>query len=845
MESEINFTFPLPAGLHARPASQLAEIISSFSAKVSFANLRNGKQADGCSPLAMVTTDTRAGDPCRIRLAGKDAEEGKSRLENYLQGKFLAEEEAFENVPAQKSRPLSRSLLATGVKRFVRGRAACGGIGEGRIAWLKKTRPLPPLPPDSGKAGDFATGMKHLERSFHAVAQRYRNELSTMTGTAAAILKAQLSLLEDDALKTPMLALLNTGASAPEAISRGVDDFKRKLLASENDYLRARALDLEDICDQLMAEISGQAPAEGRLELGGPTILLAAHLTPKQFLSLDHRRLEGLALGEVGQTSHTVILARSFNVPTLIDVPVAELRGFDGYGVLDAQTGLLIHEDSPRLRKYYSTEKQKLACIGARQSVNLGKPARTVDGFPLEIGANIVSAGEAASSFRQGADGIGLFRTELLFADRVEAPDEEEQYLAYARVVQEARGRPVIIRTRDIGGDKPAPDRPLPRAHNPVLGSGGVRLYREHAGLIATQFHALWRASAHGPVKVMLPMVSCVEEARDSKAMLERVGGELRDKGFRIGASLSFGLMLEVPSVAFMLPELCEVADFFSVGTNDLTQYFLAVDRENKAVESLHSSLHPSFLRLLKKLVDEVHAHGRWIGLCGGMAENIPALPLLLGMGFDEISLPAAKIPVVKSAVAKLRRSDCGALLQRALASRTREEVESIVATGAAGKGPLLEAALVNFEVEATTKHEAIRALVNTLEIAGRTSAPDELEEALWLREESYSTGFGSGFALPHCKSNHVSDNSIVVLRLTHPVDWASLDGIPVDVIICLAIRESDHGREHMRNMACLARLMMSETFRNQIRGASSPDTLVELIITHLEPASVPASWAL
>lgn len=876
MVSELNFTFPLPAGLHARPASHLAEMISSLASEVSFSNLRNGRQADGRSPLAMVTTDTRAGDQCCFRLVGKGAKEGRERLENFLRGKFLAQESAFENASASpaslaspaspdssagKAGQLSRSLRATGVERFVRGSVACGGIGEGRIVWLKKNTPrLAPPPSGNGAASDSATETKCLDRALDAVEQRYRGELAAATGAAVAILKAHVSLLRDNVLKASMLELLGTGATAAAAVEHAIASFKRKLLASENACLRERTLDLDDIADQLVAEISGRAPAEGseglearerregRVELGEPAILLAERLTPRQFLSLDHQRLAGLALGDVGQTSHTVILARSFNVPTLIDVPLAGLRGFDGRGVLDAQTGILVFDEAPetsaKLSGYYSAEKRKLARIAARQADCIGKPARTADGFTMEIGANIVSAGEAAPAFRQGADGIGLFRTELLFADREQAPDEEEQYLAYAQIVREARGRPVIIRTLDIGGDKPAPYLPLPRENNPFLGCRGVRLYRGHAGLIETQFRALWRAAAHGPLKVMLPMVSCVEEARDFKALLERAGDRLRGEGAAIDASLSFGLMLEVPSVAFMLAELCAIADFFSVGTNDLTQYFLAADRENKTVESLHSPLHPSFLRLLKKLVDEVHAYGRWIGLCGRMAEEIPELPLLVGMGFDEISIPAAKIPAMKSAVAKLRRSDCETLLQSALASHTRAEAESIVtagagrAGGAAARGPLLEAALVDLEVEAATKHEAIRAIVNTLEIAGRTSEPVEVEEALWRREESYSTGFGSGFALPHCKSNHVSDNSIVALRLKQPVEWGSLDGRPVDFIICLIIRESDHGREHMRNMACLARLMTNETFQSRMRAVANADALVTLIATHLDTSA-------
>ena len=295
------------------------------------------------------------------------------------------------------------------------------------------------------------------------------------------------------------------------------------------------------------------------------------------------------------------------------------------------------------------------------------------------------------------------------------------------------------------------------------------------------------------------------------------------------------GIMVEVPSVAFVMDELCDEVDFFSVGSNDLTQYFLAVDRDNAKVAGLYSWAHPAFLRLLKTVVDAAHARGKWVGLCGELADVPAALPVLVGLGLDEISVAGPRIPAVKAALASLRSDDCAQRLAAALACRTRAEVEAALAkAGPSTAMPMLAADLLHLDADATTKAEAIKLLTDGLGVTGRAERPAAVEEAVWRREETYSTGFGHGFAVPHCKSAAVGASTVSIARLREPIEWGSLDGAPVDVVILLAIRDGggdvDANKEHMRVFAKLSRLVMRDEFRDGIRAAATPAELYGLL---------------
>jgi len=539
-----------------------------------------------------------------------------------------------------------------------------------------------------------------------------------------------------------------------------------------------------------------------------------------------------------GTTSHTVILARSLGVPTVAGVKNARLVLSPGQRVVvDANRGFVIPQWTPAVARFYEGELQTLQQRQAILARYRSVPAITADGRKIEVGANVSSAEELTPAFEKGAEGIGLFRTEMLFVARENAPSEEEQFEVYARAARAASGRQVIIRTLDIGGDKPLPYLKVPQESNPFLGYRGVRIYAEHEELVRAQLRAILRASAFGRIKMMVPMVSMLGEMLWVKAVLARVQEELKSEHIVFNPATPIGMMIEVPSAAAILDQLCKEVDFFSIGTNDLSQYFFAVDRGNPKVASLSSVRHPGFLRLLKQIVDDVHAGGKWVGMCGEMAADIRKLPLLLGMGLDEMSLPASQIAALKRKISRLAADDCKQLLSRAISSRKVEEVEELLERYQPSEAahPLLYDRLVIFGSESESKDEAIRELVDALYVAERTEERQRLEEALWAREAVYSTGLGFGFAIPHCKSDAVTADSIGILKLARPIEWGSLDGKPVSVVILLAVRESQANSRHMQVLSKLARKLMNEEFREQLMRIAEVKALLAYVAKELE----------
>jgi fructose-specific PTS system IIA-like component len=539
-----------------------------------------------------------------------------------------------------------------------------------------------------------------------------------------------------------------------------------------------------------------------------------------------------LVLAEAGTTSHTVILARSFGVPTLVGVEnINEGLAENTEAVLDADIGVLVTKLNDTARRYYAMERERL---DGRQRVlrNFGvKPAATQDSHVIEIAANIATVEEADRAFAAGAEGIGLFRTEMLFLDRATEPDETEQYEIYHRVMEAADGRPVIIRTMDVGGDKALGYLNLPPEHNPFLGYRAVRIYPRFEELFRTQVRALVRASAHGSLRLMIPMIATLEEIRWAKKIIAEEQARCAAESKAFDKEMQIGSMIEVPSAAFALNEFCRELDFFSIGSNDLLQYFMAVDRSDSRIASLYNPLQPAFLRLLKQIVDTAKANKKWIGLCGEMGGQKRYLPLLTGMGLNEISVSAPAIGGLKAELSRLALPDCQQLFQSALACVTPEEVDALLDKFSVQHSlPLLAPELIVLDADALTKEEAIKRGVDLLYIQGRTEQPRAIEEAIWQRESNYSTGFGHGFAVPHCKSSAISANSLVVLKFAEPVPWNSLDEKPVSVVILMVIRESDAATEHMKIISALARHVMHEEFRATIEQAKNPEELCAVL---------------
>src|SRR6266478_8950877 len=339
---------------------------------------------------------------------------------------------------------------------------------------------------------------------------------------------------------------------------------------------------------------------------------------------------------------------------------------------------------------------------------------------------------------------------------------------------------------------------------------------------------------------MLLPMVSSLEEVRWAKAMLARVQAELAAENVAFDRAMPLGVMVEVPAVTFILEQLCSEVEFFSIGTNDLAQYVFAADRTNSKVTALADVLHPGFLSLLKQIVDTIHQGGKWVGICGEMASEIRYLPLLLGMGLDEISAPASEIPALKERVSRLSNANCNELLSGALSCRDSEEVKDLLQRNLPvdKAWPLLDRELVILESESESKEEAIRELVNACYVAGRTDDVEAMEDALWARESLYSTGFGDGFAVPHCKTSAAVAGSLAVMKLKKPIDWGAVDGQPSSFVILLALRENASESTHMKVFSQLARKLMDEEFRKDLKVSTNADSLLQFLAGELNIGS-------
>jgi fructose-specific PTS system IIA-like component len=822
MPLELAFACPLPNGMHARPASALEAAARGFAAEVQLINQRTGSVADARSVMSLVAADIRPNDPCVLRVNGADERQAFARMKAFVEETLPHCDPPLPQQEPQEWLPLPRLLRNSGA-RMLQGTSVVRGIGRGRVVRAGGFR----LPDGLALSGGVAAEeRRRLASGLELLQSDYERRLAALgQGVERELVAAHQSLARDGwfcGLMTEAIAA--RGKTAAGAIAEAEAHFSSMLLARENPLLRERVLDIQDVCRELLARIYPGAKAERELPLPEAAVVVAETLTPGQFLALDRSRLKGLVLAEAGRTSHTVVLARSFGVPMLVGVAgIAGISESEPVTV-DAELGAVVWGMTPGALRYYELQARRERRRSEVLQRHAAVPARTSDGGRLEVGANLVSSEEAGLAFASGADGVGLFRTEMLFLGRSAAPGEEEQFDAYRRVLESAGGKPVIIRLLDIGGDKPLPYLQLPKEENPFLGYRGIRIYRGFEPVIRTQLRTLLRASAHGRLRLLLPMVSCLEEARWVRGVMDAEWTAMNGRGG--SCPIALGAMIEVPSAAFQLDELSRELDFFSIGSNDLLQYFMAADRADARLAGLYSPLQPAFLRLLKQIVDRLRQLGKWVGLCGEMGGQARHLPLLIGLGLDEISVAPSLIGELKRELSRLSAARCRECLENALRCGSAAEVERLLAAKDLRQAPPLVAPeLVEVDCDAANKEEAIQIAVDLLHAQGRAVEPRLVEEAVWAREQVYSTGFGAGFAVPHCKSDAVAEGSLVVLRLKRGVDWGALDGQPVRVVVLLAMRESEGASGHMKVFASLARQVMHEEFRARIeRGGDAAD---------------------
>jgi fructose-specific PTS system IIA-like component len=836
---EFSFTCALASGLHARPASRLAATAQPFQAACVLANERNGALANLKSVLAVLAADVSDGDRCRVHVDGPDEAAAAAVLRAFVERDLPR---ADDQPPPARSDIRSGGMrlprvLARSGARYSVGLAVSRGIGVGRAVLVRDVA----WPADIARerAGDPVVEQGRVTRAIALVESSIRAlQARGTTGTETGILGAHAAIVTDRSLGETIAARIAAGRSAGQAVVDAGELFAARLGAAANPALRERAADVQDICRQVLDALYGRSASPPATRLTAPSVIVAETLAPQQLLAFDRQWVSGLVLENAGTTSHTVILARSFGIPAIVGVPrVTRTLAADEPVVVDGHRGLVVTHLTPDTRRFYDHERRRRRSRQAALARVSAAPAVTVDGRRIEVGANVSSAAELGPARGSGADGIGLFRTELLFSERTDVPSEDAQCRIYVEAVRAMAGRPVVVRTMDFGGDKPMASVTLPPEPNPFLGYRGVRTYPDNLDLVRAQLRAIARASACGPIQLLLPMVSSIEEVLWVKALVAEVQEELGRAGFAFNPAMPLGIMMEVPAVSFMLDRLSAEVDFFSIGTNDLCQYFFAADRGNAKVAALTSVTHPGFLRFLKQIVDQMRARGKWVGLCGEMAGDVRLLPLLVGLGLDEISANVSQIPVLKDRISRLSAADCEAFLARAIACDRSAEVEALVdgARSIERPRPLVDPELVRLDGECASKEEAIRSLVDAFYVGGRTEEPHRIEEAVWMREAQYSTGLGHGIAVPHCRTDAVTSDSIGILRLRAPIEWGSLDGEPVRMVLLLATRESNVDGRHLKVFSRLARKLMDQGFREQLFGVDDAMGVIHHLAGELE----------
>ncbi len=659
-------TIDNPHGLHARPATAFVNLAKSFQATV---RVRHGdKVADGKSLISLLQLGAEKGAKLRVSADGADAAKAlatlKAAIEKGLEDEAQAAADAA--LPIVDTRQTIRYEART-----VAAISASPGLAIGPIRQFVRAKIVV-----EATARDPAAELKKLDRAIESAKRQLEDlfdEVWKKSGPAkAGIFKAHAEFLEDPEMLDAARSLIREGRSAGWAWQHIYEDRAGILASMKDAVLAARASDLRDAGRRVLKLLAETIEDEPQLP-DQPVILVADDLTPSDTARLDPKFALGLCTAGGGPTSHTSIIARSLDIPAVVSAGDSVLGLTDGtLAILDGNGGLLVIEpteaDTAQARQAlvdHQTQRdaERKACY---------KPAIMTDGARIEVVANISDVAEAAAAVEAGGEGVGLLRTEFLFLQRDSAPSEDEQFETYAAMTKALNGLPIIIRTLDIGGDKEVPYLQMPAEMNPFLGERGIRLCFARKDLFRTQLRAIFRAAATGPVRIMYPMIATFEELQKAKEITEEVRTSL-------GADpVEIGMMIEVPSSAVMADVFAPEVDFFSIGTNDLTQYVLAMDRLHPQLAKQADGLHPAVLRMIDQTVRAADAAGKWVGACGGVAGDPLGVVILSGLGVHELSVSIPSIAAVKAQIRGLSREKTRALAQRALACRTAAEVRAL-----------------------------------------------------------------------------------------------------------------------------------------------------------------------
>ncbi|WP_434301343.1 phosphoenolpyruvate--protein phosphotransferase [Corallococcus exiguus] len=665
---------PSPHGLHARPATMVVEVVRRFHADVTVHH--EGRQANARSLLSLLRLGVRGGSTLTLTSAGDDAAAVLRALQEAFdvglgEGPLAARALAPEPVP---------SAVLDYEGTLVAGLSASPGITAGPVWAFQRER----LEVEE-RAADAAREHQLLEAALAGAAaelrQLHEGFLQKAGAQRAAIFKAHLELLDDPEMLSESHGLIDTGLSAGESWRRVFENRAEALAALEEPVLASRAADLRDVGRRVLRPLARVLEGEPTFP-EHPVVLLAEDLAPSDTAKLDPAMVLGLCTAGGGTTSHTAIIARSLDLPAVVAVgpSVLDLRNGQ-HCILDGDAGVLVVGPSARDRARAAHQRERIRARREAEKLERYRPAITLDGRRVEVAANISEAADAGKAVNAGGEGVGLMRTEFLFLDRDEPPGEEEQLHAYLTMVRALNGLPLILRTLDIGGDKHVPYLSLPAESNPFLGIRGIRLCFEREDLFRTQLRAILRASMEGPVRIMYPMVAMPEELAKARAITESVRQE-------VGADpVETGIMIEVPSAVMMAEQLARDVSFFSIGTNDLTQYLLAMDRQHPVLASQADGLHPAVLRMVDLTVKAAKKAGIWVGACGGIAGDPSGAVVLSGLGVTELSVAIPSIPAVKALLRGISMADAEDVARAALECGNVAEVRALVRGLLARKG--------------------------------------------------------------------------------------------------------------------------------------------------------------
>ncbi|PNG43851.1 PTS mannose transporter subunit IIC [Pseudomonas asplenii] len=647
---------PNPNGLHARPAAVLAQAAKAFSARIYLH--RQQAEANAKSLVAIMALQTAWGDSVQVSALGEDADVAVNTLARLLAEGCGEAVTAPTTATVESVEPETLTVL--------RGVCASPGSALGRVMQISE----PTL-----EVNTFGVG-PHIERETLAnaliEADMALQHLRDIAGSdaQAEIFKAHQELLADPGLLDQAQALIAEGKSAAFAWRAATESTAVLFQQLGTSLLAERAADLADVGSRVLKLILGVS--EQALALPAGTILIADQLTPSQTAGLDTDKVLGFATVGGGATSHVAILARAWGLPAICGMPAQMLALANGAQVLlDADKGELQLNPGAVVITQWQARHERQRLRHQHEHAQAALAARTRDGHHVEVTANVASLSETEQAMTLGAAGVGLLRSEFLYLDRNHAPTRDEQvstYNAIARAVGPAHN--LVVRTLDVGGDKPLAYVPMDSETNPFLGLRGIRLCLARPDLLREQFRAILGSVGLTRLHIMLPMVTQLAELRQARQILEE-----QARALNLGQLPKLGIMIEVPAAALMADRFAPHVDFFSIGTNDLTQYTLAMDRDHPRLASQADSFHPSVLRLIAMTVEAAHAHGKWVGVCGAMASERLAVPLLLGLGVDELSVSVPQIPAIKAAVREVNLLDCKAIAEQVLGLESAEEV--------------------------------------------------------------------------------------------------------------------------------------------------------------------------